>query len=134
MLDGCRAAAIRWKDFPEVAFGTTYSIRMTVMGFVPYLPWPTLIIGLGVVKLSPAGGVALITIGIVLLILSPRLFVLSQSGLIVSAQLWFIGVKGVISIGEEHLYGGAIGHFPRMSYTPSGSQFSILEQGESRGG
>jgi len=86
VLDGCRAATIRWKDFPEVACGTTYSIRRTVIGFVPYLSWPALIIGLAVVTLNPAGGIALITIGIVLLILLPRLFVFSQSGRIVSVQ------------------------------------------------
>jgi len=136
VLDGCRAAAIRWKDFPEVAFDTSDSIRRTVIGFVPYLSWPALIIGLGVFTLNHTGGIALIAIGILLLILSPKLFVFSQSGRIVSAQPWLIGVKGAISIEEveRHLYGGARGHFPRMYYTPSGSQFSIPEEGKSRGG
>ncbi|OJA19646.1 hypothetical protein AZE42_06652 [Rhizopogon vesiculosus] len=136
VLDGCRAAAIRWKDFPEVAFGTSDSLRRTIIGFIPYLSWPTLIIGLGILMTTRAGGIALIVIGLVLLIVSPRLFVFSQSGRIVTAQPWFVGVKGVISIAEveKHLYGGARGHFPRMFFTPSGSQFSIAEQGTERGG
>ncbi|KAG2747887.1 hypothetical protein P692DRAFT_20736088 [Suillus brevipes Sb2] len=136
VVDGCRAAAIRWKDFPEVAFVTTDSLRRTIIGFVPYLSWPTLIIGLGILMTSRVGGVTLIIIGLLLLVASPRLFVYSQSGRIVSAQPWFIGVKGVVSITEveSHLYGGARGHFPRMYFTPSGSQFSIPERGTERGG
>jgi hypothetical protein len=136
VVDGCRAAAIRWKDFPEVAFVTTDSLRRTIIGFVPYLSWPTLIVGIGILMISRVGGITLIVIGLVLLIMSPRLFVFSQSGRIVSAQPWFIGVKGVLSIKEveKHLYGGARGHFPRMYFTPSGSQFSIPERGMERGG
>ena len=136
VLDGCRTGAIRWKDFPEVAFGTTDSLRRTIIGFVPYLSWPTLIVGLANLTITRAGGIALIVIGLVLLIASPRLFVFSQSGRIVTAQPWFIGVKGVISMAEveKHLYGGARGHFPRMYFTASGSEFSIPEQGSERGG
>ncbi|KAG1759458.1 hypothetical protein EDD22DRAFT_955859 [Suillus occidentalis] len=99
-------------------------------------PGRTLIIGLGILMTSRVGGITMIIIGLLLLIASPRLFVYSQSGRIVSAQPWFIGVKGVVSITEveNHLYGGARGHFPRMYYTPSGSQFSIPERGTERGG
>ncbi|KAG2125480.1 hypothetical protein DEU56DRAFT_824716 [Suillus clintonianus] len=136
VVDGCRAAAIRWKDFPEVAFEKTDSLRRTIMGFVPYLAWPALIIGIGVFSMSRAGGIALIVIGLVILVLSPRLFLYSQSGRVVTAQPWLIGVKGVVSITEveRHLYGGARGHFPRMYFTPSGSQFSIPERNTERGG
>ncbi|KAG2158527.1 uncharacterized protein EDB93DRAFT_1237905 [Suillus bovinus] len=126
VIDGCRAAAIRWKDFPEVAFSTTRSLRRTIIGFIPYLSWPALIIGLCIIKtqISPGGlvgGIVLIVIGIVLLIISHRLFVYSHYGRIVCAQPWFIGVKGVISIKEveRHLYGGAKRHFPRMYLTPT---------------
>jgi hypothetical protein len=136
VVDGCRAAAIRWKDFPEVAFVTTDSLRRTIIGFIPYLSWPALISGLGIITTDRVGGIALIIIGVVLLILSPRLFVFSQSGRIVSTQPWFIGVKGAIRKEEVemHLYGGARGHFPRMYFTPSGSQFSVPERSTERGG
>ncbi|KAG2071092.1 hypothetical protein BDR04DRAFT_521378 [Suillus decipiens] len=137
VIDGCRAAAIRWKDFPEVAFATTDSLRRNIIGFVPYLSWPTLIIGLGIITTSSrVGGITLIVIGIVLLFVSPRLFVFNQSGRIIRAQPWFIGVKGAISITEveRRLYGAARGHFPRMSFTPSGSQFSVPERSTERGG
>ncbi|KAG1855323.1 hypothetical protein DFJ58DRAFT_702871 [Suillus subalutaceus] len=136
VVDGCRAAAIRWKDFPDVAHMTPYSLRRKIIGFIPYLSWPTIFIGISIYTIHHVEGIALIVIGVVLLIISPRLFVFSQSGRIVEAQPWFIGVKGVISIGEaeRHLYGAASGHFPRMYFTPSGSQFSVPEQGTQRGG
>ncbi|KAJ8591707.1 hypothetical protein M405DRAFT_788507 [Rhizopogon salebrosus TDB-379] len=136
VLDGCRAAAIRWKDFPEVGFEKTHSLRRTVIGSMPYFSWPCLIVGLSVLTYTRPGGFALMIVGIVLLLLSPLLFVFSQSGRIVRVQPWFIGVKGVISKAEveKHLYGGAKGHFPRMNFTASGSPFSKPEQGSKRGG
>jgi hypothetical protein len=136
VVDGCRAAAIRWKDFPEVAFVTANSLRRNIIGFVPYLSWPIFIIGLGVFTINRRGGIALIIIGLVILLFSPHLFVYSHSGRIVAAQPWLIGVKGAISKEdvEMNLYGGARGHFPRMYFTPSGSQFSVPERGTERGG
>ncbi|KAG0700178.1 hypothetical protein DFH29DRAFT_983184 [Suillus ampliporus] len=136
VVDGCRAAAIRWKDFPEIAFETTDSLRRTMIGFILYLSLPCLIIGIGIFSITRAGGITLIVIGLVLLFLSPQLFVFSQSGRVITAQPWLIGVKGVVSIKEveRHLYGGARGHFPRMNYTPSGSEYSRPERGKVREG
>ncbi|KAG2129332.1 hypothetical protein BD769DRAFT_1652390 [Suillus cothurnatus] len=123
VVGGCRAAAIRWKDFPGVAFVTTDSVRRKIVSVLT--------------TISRVGGIALIVIGLVLLIISPKLFVYSHSGRIISAQPWFIGVKGVISLTEveRHLYGAVTsGHFPRIYFTPSGSEFSIPEQDTERGG
>ncbi|KAG2070805.1 hypothetical protein BDR04DRAFT_1231436 [Suillus decipiens] len=131
VLEGCRAAAIRWKNFPEVAFSTTRSLRRKVVGFMPYCAWPVIVIGLGIVSNSSrAGGIALIVIGTLLLIFSPSLFLYAKSGRITTVQPWLVGVKGVIdkNEAESHLYGGTIKHYPRMYYTPSGSQFSQPEQ------
>ncbi|KAG2151231.1 uncharacterized protein EDB93DRAFT_1083385 [Suillus bovinus] len=136
VVDGCRMASIRWKDFPEVAFEPTDSFRRNVIGFFPYLSLPALIIGLSVLTISRVGGIALIVIGFVFLVMSPWMLVFSKSGRIISTQPWLIGVKGAISIKEveKHLYGGAKAHFPRMYFTPSGSKFSRPEKGSERGG
>ncbi|KAG2341034.1 hypothetical protein BDR05DRAFT_983815 [Suillus weaverae] len=137
ILDGCRAAAIRWKDFPEVASATTYSLRRTILRAIPYFSWPIIVIGLGIVwTVSRMGGIVLIGIGILLLILSPLLLLFGKSGRIVAAQPWLIGVKGVIDRKEveSHLYGGTIAHFQRMFFTPSRSPFSTPEQLARRGG
>ncbi|OAX36813.1 hypothetical protein K503DRAFT_857760 [Rhizopogon vinicolor AM-OR11-026] len=139
VLDGCRAAAIRWKDFPEIAFGTTESLKRSIVEFVACLSWPTLIAGIVIftIRISRAGGIVLIVIGILLLLSSTRLYVYSRSGRVSSVDPWLIGVKGVITKKdvEKHLYGGARGrHFPRMFFTPSGSQFSIAKHGTNREG
>ncbi|KAG1855319.1 hypothetical protein DFJ58DRAFT_355899 [Suillus subalutaceus] len=137
VVDGCRAAAIRWKDFPEVTFVSPDSLKRTIIGFVPYLSWPIIIAGLGVVMTNRVGDITLVVLGVVLLIISPWLFVYSQSGRILDAHPWLIGVKGVISIteAEKHLYGATTKkHFPRMNFTPSGSEFSVAEQGTKRKG
>jgi hypothetical protein len=137
VFDWCRAASIRWKDFPEITFVTTDSFKRIIIGFIPYLSWPIIIIGIGINVINGVGGITLIVIGIILLIISPRLFIFSQSGRIVNAQPWLIGVKGVISIeeAERHLYGATTkAHFPRMRLTPSGSEFSTPERGTKRGG
>ncbi|KAG2046736.1 hypothetical protein BDR06DRAFT_964692 [Suillus hirtellus] len=138
VLDGCRAAAIRWKDFPDVAYANTYSLTRTVVGSVPYFSWLSIIIGSAIVwiKISRAGGIVFIVFGIILLLLSPVLLLYGKSGRIVTAQPWLIGVKGVIDreTVEGHLYGGTIAHFPKILhlptvyFTPSGSPFSTPEQ------
>ncbi|KAG2339966.1 hypothetical protein BDR05DRAFT_1036127 [Suillus weaverae] len=137
ILDGCWAAAIRWKDFPEVASATTYSLRRTILRAILYFSWSFIVIGLGIVwTVSRMGGITLICIGILLLILSPVLLLFGTSGRIVAAQPWFIGVKGVIDRKEveSHLYGGTIAHFQRMFFMPSRSPFSTPEQLARRGG
>ncbi|KAG1789524.1 uncharacterized protein HD556DRAFT_776123 [Suillus plorans] len=131
VLDGCRAAAIRWKDFPEIPFATTFSLRRKIVGSIPYFSWPFIVIGLGIIPhTSRTGGLVLIVIGLLLLFLSPRMFLYSKSGRIIDKQPWLIGVKGVVDRGtvESHLYGGTVAHFPRMYFTPSGSLFSKPEQ------
>ncbi|KAG2743769.1 hypothetical protein P692DRAFT_20168388 [Suillus brevipes Sb2] len=138
VLDGCRAAAIRWKDFPDVSCATEYSLGRRIVGSIPYFSWPFIVIGLAIIwqTISRTGGIVFISVGVLLLILSPPLLLFGQSGRIVTAQPWLIGVKGVIDREkvESHLYGGTIGRFarmvpfPRMYFTPSGSPFSKPER------
>ncbi|KAG2130242.1 hypothetical protein DEU56DRAFT_973459, partial [Suillus clintonianus] len=137
VADGCRAAAIRWKDFPEVVCATSYSQTKQIASFIPYIAWPVILIGLGIVTTkSKKGGIACIAIGLIILLLSPVLFFYSKSGSVFIAQPWLIGVKGVIhrDVVESLLYGGTIKRFPRMFFTPSGSRFSVPERYELRGG
>jgi hypothetical protein len=144
VLDGCRAAAIRWKDFPDVACVTGYSLGRMIVGCTPYLSWPFIVIWASIIwdPTSGSGGIVFLSAGVLLLILSPLLLLFGQSGGIVTAQPWLIRVKGVIDRekAESHLYGGTIAHFarmepfPRMFFTPSGSLFSRLEQLATRRG
>ncbi|KAG1856790.1 hypothetical protein F4604DRAFT_1685428 [Suillus subluteus] len=45
VLDGCRAAAIRWKNFPSVAYATRRTIRCILAHALPYVASVLLIIG-----------------------------------------------------------------------------------------
>ncbi|KAH7923822.1 hypothetical protein BV22DRAFT_557711 [Leucogyrophana mollusca] len=136
VLDGCLAAAIRWKDFPDVAFMTKASFRRTFVGSLPYAFWEVLFTGIAAVAFNPVAGGIFIAFALVLLVFSPLMIAYSNSGRILLAQPWLIGVKGVLTADQvaQHLYGGALGNFPRMFYTPSGSPFSVPEKQQFREG
>ncbi|KAI9569782.1 hypothetical protein HD554DRAFT_447622 [Boletus coccyginus] len=133
VLDGCRAACIRWKDFPEVASNRSPSVRRALAGFVPYLAWPIMIFGMVLCASIPAAGAVLLLCGIGLLLLSPKLFVISEGGRVSSPQPWLIGVKGVLDPRKAamHLYSGDT---RCLDFTPSGSEFAVPDQGTIRWG
>lgn len=126
VIDGCYAATIRWKDFPDLAFETTDSIRRFLAGKIPYIFSTLLISGIPVVPFNLPGGIALLGCAVLLMCISPFLIAYSNSGRILSSQPWLIGVKGVITAEDvaDHLYGGTLSQAPRVSYTPSGSTFA----------
>ncbi|EIW81082.1 hypothetical protein CONPUDRAFT_144006 [Coniophora puteana RWD-64-598 SS2] len=136
VLDGCVAAAIRWKNFPDIAFERNPSVRRAVSGALPYLFWGINILGIFLINLSRAEGIFIIIVAIVLLFAAPFLIGYSESGRILYAQPWLIGVKGVLTTEQvsERLFGGAITSFPRTFYTPSGSLWSIPGELEHRMG
>ena len=128
VLDGCKAACIRWKDFPAVASRTSDSLRRELIGAVPYFAWPAIIAGASVWTTRGTAGTTLVVFGVVVLLLSPKLVVYSESGRVVAAQPWLIGVKGILDIEQAmiHLYGGGTkGKHRRLFFTPSGSEFAV---------
>ena len=138
VLDGCRAATIRWEDFPEVSFQTTESFRREMAGRIP-ISLPGFVLYAATWMPLPA----YISVGTVffgcaafLLIVSPILAAYSISGRILNTQPWLIGVKGVLSPDEaaDHIYGATLSKHPRLSYTPSGSLFSRPSEDEIREG
>ncbi|KAI9569780.1 hypothetical protein HD554DRAFT_447535 [Boletus coccyginus] len=133
VLDGCRAACIRWKDFPDVAFDRSPSVRRALVGLVPYLTWPILITGIVVFMIVSIYGTILLVCGALLLILSPKLFVISAGGRVSTPQPWLVGVKGILDPRKAatHLYSGDT---RCLDFTPSGSEFAVPEQGTIRWG
>ncbi|KAG2130331.1 hypothetical protein DEU56DRAFT_815451 [Suillus clintonianus] len=141
VLDRCRAAAIRWKNFPSVAFATRRSIRKIVALIVPYLCMILIVAGIALNRLGcgtifglcnierdlrdpiAAAGLGLLISSIVLMLFAPCLTTYGHSGRVVSARPWLIGVRGVISAQQASkcLYGGQVGNSRRTFYTPSGS-------------
>jgi hypothetical protein len=137
VLDGCKAACIRWKDFPGVSIDKPESVRRELVGVVPYLAWPTIIAGLAAWTTTETAGITLLLCGAVLLFLSPRLVVYSESGRVATPQPWLIGVKGILDIEQAsiHLYGGGTkGKYRRLDFNPSGSEFAVPEQDLFRAG
>ena len=145
VLGGCRAAAIRWKDFPSVAFATRRSYKRLIANYLPNLFWELLLIGIIIEAESSAigplgqglpGAEAPLIIALILMLFAPLLVAYGTSGRIVHAQPWLIGVKGLISAEEasELVYGGAIFALPRTFYSSSGTLLSQTERGRFRRG
>ena len=134
VLGGCRAAAIRWKDFPSVSFATRPSWRRMIASYLPNIFWELLVAGivLNVQSKQPA----ILVVSIILMLFAPSLVAYGTSGRIVQAQPWLVGVRGLISAEEASslLYGGSISALPRTSYTPSGTPLSQTETGQFRRG
>ncbi|EGN98187.1 hypothetical protein SERLA73DRAFT_161075 [Serpula lacrymans var. lacrymans S7.3] len=127
VLDGCHAAAIRWKGFPDVAFLSKMTFKRIVCGSLPYLSWEFLLLGIVLVPFERSSGIAIIVISLILLLVSPKLIVYSHSGRVMLAQPWLIGVKGIITAEQasKRLYGSTKSSFPQTFYTASGSEFAV---------
>ncbi|KAL4069969.1 hypothetical protein V8B97DRAFT_1967277 [Scleroderma yunnanense] len=138
VLDGCRAATIRWEDFPEVGFQTTESWRREIAGRIPItLPGFVLYAATWMpITAYISVGTAFFSCAAFLLVFSPFLTAYSISGRILNSQPWLIGVKGVLSPEEaaDRLYGATLSHHPRLGFTPSGSLFSRPSEEEIREG
>ena len=141
VLGGCRAAAIRWKDFPSVAFATRRSFTRLIASYLPYIFWEILIVVVFLEVVMRSQSFFLVTwaplvIALFLMLSAPQLVAYGTSGRIVHAQPWLVGVKGLISAEEasELMYGGATSSVPRTSYSPSGTLLSQTEKGRFRRG
>jgi hypothetical protein len=132
VLDGCRAAAIRWKNFPDLAFAYKSTFKRKACAVTPYVSAYMLLFGAVFLAVSKPAGATLLTIAIILLLLSPKLVAYSTTGRISITQPWLIGVKGVLTADDvsERLYGGRpeSGDYSRMRYSPTGSLLAIPAQ------
>ncbi|KAN0080196.1 hypothetical protein V8E55_009762 [Tylopilus felleus] len=133
VIGGCRTAAIRWKNFPTVAFAMQRSFKRQLATYIPYVSWELLAIG---AALASAHQPALLIVALVLMLFSPVLVAYGTAGRIVQAQPWLIGVKGLVSAEDASMltYGASISELPRTVYSPSGTPLSQTETGRFRRG
>ena len=138
VLEGCRAATIQWKSFPEVCFQTPNSWRRKMAGKIPIILLAWVIF---VLVWLPNHGYTLtwttfFVISAILFFVNPPFIAYSISGRILHSQPWLIGVKGALSSDEaaDHIYGRILSKRSRLSYTPSGSVFSRPSKSEIREG
>ncbi|KAF8439967.1 hypothetical protein L210DRAFT_2192850 [Boletus edulis BED1] len=144
VLGGCRAATIRWKDFPSVAFAMRRSYTRLIASYLPNLFWEFLFFGIGVESVASqfpldqaySGAWVPLVIAILLMLFAPLLVAYGASGRIVQAQPWLVGVKGLVSAEEAStlMYGGAIMALPRTFYSACGTLLSQTETGQFRRG
>jgi len=139
VLDGCRAAPIRWKNFPEVAYALKPTFRRRLCGTIPYTLPHQLLTGLLIISVNGVLGGIITALVLLVLLFAPKLLVYGYSGRIQIARPWLVGVKGFMTAEEVGvaLYGcvSSIPHAPTISYAPSGSVLSrpgksIFRQGD----
>lgn len=138
VLNGCRTAIIRWKDFPKVVHRTKGGFRR---GFVRFLSWtgPYLFILGAAFAQNGAGGVIVLIIGLFLWIFAPWMNAYANSGRVTEVEPWLIGVEGVMSAEEAEwrVYGTIpFGQFPpKIQESPTGSLLARpLTEGKIRKG
>jgi hypothetical protein len=139
VLDGCRAAAIRWKNFPNVYYVWKASWKRSVASYFatlgPYMVVPGVILLLTPLSLF---GIILLVIGLLFSIPGPWLLAYATSGRILDATPWFIGVKGVMTAKDVNarLYGGSFrrGNNYMVMHTPTGTPSSVPCKGQFRQG
>ena len=136
VLEGCRAATIRWKNFPELGFQTTDSVSRQAAGEYPIVILLLDIYGVILWSEWVSVWVGLVISAASIFLFAPYLTAYSISGRILHSQPWLIGVKGVLSPdeAEDYVYGGTLTECSRLSYTPSGSLFSRPSEGDIRDG
>ena len=138
VLDGCRAAAIRWKGFPRVAFYTKPSFRRWLAAnFVKYW-WTFILVGLLTVWFLDEFAAVFFVLGSLGFLLGPFLIAYANSGRTLRTVPWMIGVKGHISADEAELaiYGTVpFGDIPpKIKYAPTASDLVVPDQGNLRKG
>ncbi|KAF1917911.1 hypothetical protein BDU57DRAFT_555651 [Ampelomyces quisqualis] len=129
ILDGCRAANVRWKSFAPVAYTRRDSWKRMIartmlrLGGVVFL----IAIVLLLFPLTMIVGVVLLVYSIILMALSPWLLRLIYLGKLWEQQCWFFGKYMEIDAIERQIFGGRMG---RMKWTPAASPLSRHHRNE----
>lgn len=133
ILDGARAASIRWKSFKHVItrHRDTFkrkAARVTLTLSAPFLFFAILTVAILKGPNYPfadlfTAGIIFLVVGIIIILLSPLLIKWLYHGKVWSAQPHFFGVEGYMSLPEleRTLFGANLG---RLSWSTTGSSIS----------
>lgn len=135
ILDGCRAANVRWKSFTPVASTRRLSWRRFIAEKMLRLGSITFIIGIVLVSIPNATGmpeqlsimqgvgVFIIIYSLLLMFLSPWLLRMLYLGKFWGQQCWLFGFEGYMPVEtiETQIFGGRLG---RLKWTPYASPLS----------
>lgn len=140
ILDGCRAANVRWKSFTPVANTRRPSWKRAIaesmlrLGSVVFLvgivlaALPTGIAGQGLSTIQVVG-VIIIIYSIILMLLSPWLLRMLYLGKFWDQQCWLFGFEGYMPVEtiETQIFGGRLN---RLRWTPYASPLSRHHRNE----
>ena len=131
LLDGCKAANIRWKSFAPVAHSRIFSWKRWLAQRLLHLSGLTFLIAIVLLAMAAIPtlaylklpGALLIVYSIVLSGLSPYLLRLLYLGKFWGTQGWFFGFEGYMDIDtiERQIFGARLG---RMKWSTYGSPLS----------
>lgn len=131
ILDGCRAANVRWKSFTPVAHTRRESWKRIFAEITLRLSGLILLtsIVLIIVPSTKPIGIILLIISLVLMALSPWLLRILYLGKFWDQQCWFFGFEGYMDLDmiEMQIFGGRLG---RMQWTPAASPLSRHHRNE----
>lgn len=146
ILDGARAASIRWKSFARVILRGNDTTKRWLSRFALTICGPLLFTGIltlivtatisrprsedpyssGKSSVNSSGeifGGILVAVALPLILFSPQMIKDLYLGKVWGAQPWFFGVEGYMSLPEleRHLFGADLG---RLSWSTTGSSLS----------
>ncbi|KAL8780987.1 MAG: hypothetical protein Q9194_000589 [Teloschistes cf. exilis] len=139
ILDGARAANIRWKSFDRVILRGNDTVRRTIVRLTlsfsfPFLPMAIMLLAIGTNLTSQQGSggkspllqaIGGTMLGIVALIclFSPIMVNWLYNGKVWAAQPWFFGIEGYVPLDqiERHLFAVDMG---RLSWSTTASPLS----------
>lgn len=133
ILDGARAASIRWKSFKPVILRGNNTVKrklarlaFSLHGYVLVLGILLFVVGGFVSSSFKIIGGILIGLSLAVSLSLPPLVKSLYLGKVWSAQPWFFGVEGYMSLPdlERHVFGAALG---RLSWSATGSSLSRHE-------
>lgn len=142
LIDGARAAAIRWKAFAHVANTTKESWKRFFSRYAFRSASYLFITGISLVAAARGGGGPLLgvgafflTISLCMLLVSPYLIRILYTGKLWATQPWFFGFEGYLDLPtiERHIFGANMGH---LKWSTNGSPLSVHapnEHGECEG-
>ncbi|KAF2183969.1 hypothetical protein K469DRAFT_739696 [Zopfia rhizophila CBS 207.26] len=129
ILDGCRAANIRWKSFAPVAYNRIFSWKRWIAQRMLHLGGYVFWISIVLCAYMPLVGIPLFIYSLILMGLSPWLLRMLYLGKFWGTQGWFFGFEGYMDIDtiERQIFGGRLG---RMKWTPHSSPLSRHHKNE----
>ena len=132
ILDGARAATIRWKRFQTVMLRVNPTVMRSLAVIALSLVSPVLFIAiliLGISRGTGAGdsasvpGYLMLVLSLILILMSPWLIHRTYLGKVWGSQPWFFGIEGYMPLHEveKHLFGVDL---HRLSWSTTASPLS----------